>query len=97
MATRRGSKLPELVMEWHLVPRGSGNAKLAQDLASYIREHPRLKPHLRCVKVWTSRLDLHFNASLDCSIDLLKLIAECEQKKREKNDPTLPLFPMPAH
>jgi hypothetical protein len=49
------------------------------------------------VKVWTSRLDLHFNASLDCSIDLLKLIAECEQKKREKEEPTLPLFPMPAH
>jgi hypothetical protein len=84
-------------MEWHLLPRGSGNARTAQDLAKYCRKHPLMEPHLRCVKVWTSRVDLHFRASLDCAIDLVKLITWAEQQKREKNDPTLPLFPMPAH
>jgi hypothetical protein len=74
MTTRSGEA--EYVWEIALLPRGGGNRQLAADLARHLRTHKRLGPHIRRVKVQTSKVVVHFQFSGKLSVDLLRELLE---------------------
>lgn len=82
------------IVDLLLVPRGSGNRHIATGLGKVIRNHPRLKDHIRTLKVGVSKVSIHFRPTFAMSLDLLKLATEVYMKKNDPNQ--LPLFPDPA-
>lgn len=89
-AWRKGE--PELVWEIHIHPRGGANRHIASGLAKVIRDNERLAPHTRTVKVFTSKVVVHFKASLSMTVDLLAFVQECREKQADRASNQLPLF-----
>ena len=83
---------PELVWEIHIHPRGGANRSIASGLAKIIRANARLTPHIRTVKVFTSKVSVHFKASLGMFVDVLAFIQECQEKQADRASNQLPLF-----
>ena len=83
---------PELVMEWLILPRGGANRPLATGLAKVIKSNERMAPHIRTVKVFTSKVVVHFKASITMAADLLMMIKEAREREAERRSNQLPLF-----
>lgn len=50
---------PELVLDVLLVPRGSGNRKMARRIADYIRRDSDLGPYVGKIVTGSSRVSIH--------------------------------------
>jgi hypothetical protein len=86
----RGRGGPEVVLEILLTPRGSGNRKLARQLATAARMHPKLGPHIRRVSCGTSKINVHLIPSMELS----RVMLEWNRERMERSDVPgqLPLF-----
>ena len=90
-AGRRG---PEVVMEILLTPRGSGNRKMARQLAQCFKSHPKLGPHVRRCCIGSSKVIVHMIPSRG----LMKVMLEWNRERAENPDVPgqLPLFGGPV-
>ncbi len=73
---------PELVLELLLTPRGSGNQKLARELAASVRRHPKLGRHVRRVVSGTSKVNVH----LIPSAELMRVVAMWQKEEVQGSD-----------
>lgn len=55
---------PELILTWTWMPRGSGNRHRVQAVAEHLRKHPDFAPHILRLVVGSTRLVIHFRASM---------------------------------
>lgn len=80
----------EILLEILLVPRGSGNRKWAVALAKAARVHPELGPHIRRVRVGSSKLLI----TLKPSVSLMSAMMSWNQRRLASADVPgqLPLF-----
>ncbi len=84
----------ELVIEIGLLPRGSGNRKLARSIAAAAKQHPKLRPHLKRVRAGSSKVWV----VLRPSAALMRIMMEWNQDRLDEVDVPgqLPLFGGPA-
>jgi hypothetical protein len=75
----------ELILRINLVPYGSGNRKLARELADYFKNEPRWKPNLVRVRVGTSSVVMHLKPTPRGFADMLIWWREgMEKRNRER-------------
>jgi hypothetical protein len=91
---RRRKGESELVLEFRLTPRGSGNRKLARALASAAKNHPKLGPHVKRVQAGSSKVWVVLRPSLT----LMQVVAAWKDEMIETADVPgqLPLFTAPG-
>ena len=82
----------ELWFEMLLVPRGSGNRKLAVALARAVRNHPQLKPHVKRVVAGSSKVLVVFKPSMGLMKTLLLWNKERIEAAGEDVEGQLALF-----
>ena len=87
--SRRG---PEVVLEVLLTPRGSGNRKLARQLAAAFRNHPKLGRHVRRASAGSSKVMVHMIPSLA----MMRVVAQWQKERVEDVPGQLPLFGGPV-
>ena len=86
--TRSGE--PELVMTFAFLPRGSGNRGNVRRFAKGLRSNPHMAPHIKRVVLGSSKVTVHFRASLALMKAVNDLTAEHEKTRDVPGQ--LPLF-----
>lgn len=83
--TRDGE--PELILSWTILPRGSGNRRKVRELAAAVRQHQSIATHITKMTTGSTRLTIHFRASLE----LMRAFWTIDQEARDVPG-QLPLF-----
>lgn len=86
------SNAPELILDVLLLPRGSGNRRVARQMAEQLREDRHLKPHIGKIVAGASRVSVHMPITVGMQKAIDAFLAERKEQQQDHDVPgQLPL------